>query len=80
LQTGLHVQPMSMTNALPLACRRTKTTRKKATKILSLDHEAIMEEVSKCDRLEYKKESKDKSMDKSNRDSEESEESKSKSE
>ena len=44
---------INVTNALPLACARAEATRKKAVKVSLLDHKAIMEEVSKRDRLEY---------------------------
>ncbi len=53
LQTGLQLQPISMVNALPNACARVEAMRKKAIKVLTLDHEAIMEEATKRDRLEY---------------------------
>ncbi len=53
LKTGLQVQPISVTNALPRACATQEATRKKAVKVSSLDHEAIMEEATKRDRLEY---------------------------
>ena len=53
LRTGLQVQPLSVTNALPLTCVRVEATWKKAMTVLSLDHKAIMEEASKCDRLKY---------------------------
>jgi hypothetical protein len=58
-----------MTNALTNACARVKAMLKKAIKVFTLDHEVIMEEATKRDRLEYKKEDEDKS----NEDSEESE-------
>jgi hypothetical protein len=48
---------------------------KKAIKVSTLDHEAIMEEATKCNRLEYKEEDEDES----NEDSEEIEESESES-
>ncbi len=71
LQTGLQLQPISTSNALPNACARVKAMRKKATKVSTLDHEAIMEEATKHDRLEYKEEDEDER----DKDSEESEES-----
>jgi hypothetical protein len=76
LRTGLQLQPISTTNALPNACARVKAMRKKAIKVLTLDHEAIMEEATKRDRLEYEEDN----VHKSNEDSEESKESDSKSE
>jgi hypothetical protein len=53
------VQPISVTNGLPRACASQEATRKKSVKVLSLDHEAIMDEASKRDRLEYENEDKD---------------------
>ncbi len=53
MQTGLHLQPISTTNALPNACARVKAMQKKAIKVSTLDHKAIMEETTKRDRLEY---------------------------
>jgi len=53
LQTGLHLQPISTTNKLPMACQRREAMQKKAVKVTFRDHEAIMEEASKRDRLEY---------------------------
>ncbi len=48
MRTGLQLQSISTTNALPLACTRADTTQKKAVKVSPLDHEAIMEEASKA--------------------------------
>ena len=53
LQTGLHLQPISTTNKLLMACQRWEAMQKKAVKVTFQDHEAIMEEASKCNRLEY---------------------------
>jgi hypothetical protein len=75
LQTGLQLQPISTTNALPNACVRVKAMRKEAIKVLTLEHKAIMEEATKCDRLEYEEDN----VHESNEDSEESKESDSKS-
>jgi hypothetical protein len=58
--TGLQVQPISATNVLPCACASQEAMRKKAVKVLSLDHEVIVEEASKHDRLEYKDKDEDK--------------------
>ena len=44
LWTGLWVQPISTTNALPCACARIETMQKKAVKASSLDHKAMMPE------------------------------------
>jgi hypothetical protein len=60
LQTGLQLQPISTSNALPNACARVEAMRKKAIKELSLDHEGIMEEATTHNRLEYKEEDEDK--------------------
>jgi hypothetical protein len=77
LQTGLQLQPISTTNALPKnAFARVEAMRKKAIKVSPLDHEAIMEKATKHDRLEYEEDD----VHKSNEDSEESKESDSKSE
>jgi hypothetical protein len=75
LWTGLRLQPISATNALPNACMRLKAMQEKAVKVSTLDHKAIMEEATKHVRLEYEEEDEDKS----NEDSEESRESESKS-
>ncbi len=75
LRTGLQLQPISTSNALPNACARVKATRKKAIKVLTLDHKGIMEEATKRDRLEYEEEDEDER----DEDSEESEESESES-
>jgi hypothetical protein len=61
LRTGLQLQPISTTNAVPNACARVKATQKKAIKVSTLDHEAIMEEATKHDRLENKKDYEDES-------------------
>ncbi len=76
LQTGLLPQPISTTNALPNACARVEAMRKKAIKVSILDHEAIMEEATKHDRLKYEEDDVHESDD----DSEESKESDSESE
>jgi hypothetical protein len=49
--------------------------QKKPIRVSTLDHEVIMEETTKCNRLEYKEDNDDE--DKSNEDSEESKESES---
>ncbi len=71
MQTGLQLQPISTTNALPNACARVE-----AIKVLTLDHKAIMEEATKRDRLEYEEDD----VHENNEDSEESKESDSESE
>jgi hypothetical protein len=71
LRTGLQLQPISTTNALPNACARVKAMRKKAIKVSTLDHKAIMEEATKHDRLEYEEDN----VHKSDEDSKESKES-----
>ena len=67
----MQLQPFSTTNALPNACARVKAMRKKAIKVSTLDHEAIMEKATKHDRLEYEEEN----VHKSDEDSKESKES-----
>ncbi len=76
LQSGLQLQPISATNALPNACARLEATQKTAIKVLTLDHKGIMQEATKHDRLEYEEDDEDKS----NEDSEESKDSESESE
>ncbi len=71
MRTGLQLQPISTTNALPNACARVEAMRKKAIKVSTLDHKGIMEEATKRDRLEYEEDD----VHKSDEDSEESEES-----
>jgi hypothetical protein len=75
LWTGLQLQPISTTNELPNACARVEATQKKAVKVSTLDHKAIMEEATKCDRLEYKEDN----VHKRNEDSDKSKESESES-
>ncbi len=71
LRTGLQVQPICATNALPRTCTSQEATWKKAVKVSSVDHEAIMEEASKHDRLEYEDEDEDKDENKGEDGSEE---------
>ncbi len=68
MQTGLQLQPISTTNTLPNTCARVEAMQKKAIKVSTLDHKAIMEEATKPDRLEYE----ENDVHKSNEDSEES--------
>ncbi len=51
--TGFQLQPISKTNKLPTACNKSEAAQKKAVKVTLLDHEVIMEEAGKQDRLEY---------------------------
>lgn len=53
LQTGLQLQQISATNKLPNACNRLEATRQKAVRVSPRDHDSIMEEAGKRDRLEY---------------------------
>ena len=54
LLTGFQLQPISSkTNKLPTACNRKDAAQKKAVKVMLLDHEVIMEEAGKRNRLEY---------------------------
>jgi hypothetical protein len=53
LLTGLHLLPISKTNKLPTACNRREAAKKKAVRVMLLDHEVIMEEAGKWDQLEY---------------------------
>ena len=47
------MQEISGVNKLPRVCSRMEATRLRALKVTSLDHDAIMEEVSRCNQLEY---------------------------
>jgi hypothetical protein len=53
LLTGFQLQPISEANKLTTVCNRKEAARKKAVKVTLLDHEVIMEEAGKRDRLEY---------------------------
>jgi hypothetical protein len=53
MRTGLEMEEISTRNKFPQACNRLDATWKKVQKITSQDHEAIMEEAGKCNRLEY---------------------------
>ncbi len=53
LRSGLQLKENSAMNKLPLACNRLDATRKRAGKIVTQEHEEIMEEAGKRDRLEY---------------------------
>ena len=53
LRSGLQLEKISVTNKLPLACNRLDVMRKRAVKIATQEHEAIMEEeAGRRDRLE----------------------------
>ena len=49
----MQLKEISATNKLPLACNRLDATQKRAGKIAVEEHEAIMEEAERHDRLEY---------------------------
>jgi len=53
LQTGVQMQEISGVNKLPRVCNRMEATWQRALKVTSLDHDAIMEEASRRDWLEY---------------------------
>ncbi len=72
MQTGLQLQPISTSNALPNTCAKAKAMRKKAIKVTTLDHKGIMEQATKHDRLEAKEEEEGK-RDEYSEESEESE-------
>ncbi len=76
LLTGFQLQPISKTNKLPMACNsnRKDATQKKAVKVMLLDHEVIMEEAGKQDRLEYDVDDDDDSDESEDESEEESEE------
>ncbi len=51
LRSGLQLDKISATNKLPQVCNRLEARRKKAVKIAAVDHEVIMEEAGRRDRL-----------------------------
>jgi hypothetical protein len=53
LRSGLQLEEISETNKLPRACNRLEATQKNAGKISMQEHETIMEEAARHDRLEY---------------------------
>jgi hypothetical protein len=53
LQSGLQLKKICATNKLPRSCNQLEATRKKAGKISMQEHETIMEEAERHDRLEY---------------------------
>ncbi len=53
LRSGLQLEEICATNKLPRACNQLEATRKNAGKISMQEHETIMEEAERCDRLEY---------------------------
>jgi hypothetical protein len=53
LQSGLQLEEISETNKLSWACNRFEATRKNAGKISMQEHETVMEEAARHDRLEY---------------------------
>jgi hypothetical protein len=55
LWSGLQLEEISATNKLPLACNRLEATWKRAGKIATQEHEAIMEEAGRCARLDFNK-------------------------
>ncbi len=50
---GGQLKEICAMNKLPLACNRLEATRKNAGKISMQEHETIMEEAERRDRLEY---------------------------
>ena len=53
LRSGLQLEEISETNKLPRTCNQFEVTRKNAGKISMQEHETIMEEAARRDRLEY---------------------------
>ena len=53
LWTGLQLFDISRENKLPNGCNRTEATRQKAVKLVEYQHNQIMEEAERRDRLEY---------------------------
>jgi hypothetical protein len=56
LQSELQLEKISALNTLPLACSRLEAMQRKAVRVSLFDHETIMEEAEKQDRLEYNEE------------------------
>jgi hypothetical protein len=74
LLTGFQLQPLSEANKLPTACNWKEAAQKKAVKVTLLDHEVIMEEAGKQDKLEYNDDDDDNSDESEEESKEESEE------
>jgi hypothetical protein len=53
LRSGLQLEKISTTNKLPWSSNRLEAKQKKAGKIATQEHEMIMEEAERRDRLEY---------------------------
>ena len=53
LQTSVQMQEISGENKLPRACNRMEAMRQRLLKVRSLEHDAILEEASRRDWLEY---------------------------
>ena len=53
LWTGLQLLDIGRDNALPNACNRMEATCQKAVKVAAYEHNQIMEEVERRNRLEY---------------------------
>jgi hypothetical protein len=53
LQSGLQLKKICATNKLPRACNQLEATQKNAGKISMQEHETIMEEAERRNRLEY---------------------------
>ena len=56
LRSGLHLEEISTINPVPRACNRLEARRQNAVRVSLFDHEIIMEEAGKRDRLEYDEE------------------------
>ncbi len=55
LWSGLQLEKISATNKLPLACNRLEATRKRVGKTATHEHEEIMEEAGRRNRLDFNK-------------------------
>jgi hypothetical protein len=53
LQSGLQLEKISATNKLPWSSNQLEAKQKKAGKIATQEHEMIMEEAERHNRLEY---------------------------
>jgi hypothetical protein len=70
VHTGIVLLPVSAENPLPKSCDKSKATAAGACKVHTSDHEAIMCEMVRRDRLEYDSESDSESEDESDDESE----------
>jgi hypothetical protein len=53
LWSGLQMEEISATNKLPLACNRLDAMQKRTVKIMTQEHEVIMEKTGRHDRVDF---------------------------